>query len=234
MSRLREDAKERAMKHIDLIIPTRNRWEKLQRCLRSIPRVLPQVELNITIICDGDRETAEKLIVSNNGQVGHLVLVAKHSGAVYCRNLVTQCAEDALLYATDDIEFKPGAIEVATESMREHFPDDDGVVGFNQIGKQEFSKAGVALVGQQFLRRHPGKKLFYPKYFHFSCQEIERLALRLGKLHFEEQAMLCHYHPIWNREEMDNTHVEAREHRKDDQKISSERRAKKLIWGDNE
>jgi len=221
------------MKYIDLIIPTRYRWEKLQRCLRSIPRTLPQVELNITIICDGDRDTAKNIILSNNDQVGHLVFVASHRGAVYCRNLVTQCAEDAVLYATDDIEFKPSAIEVATESMRKHFPDDDGVVGFNQIGKQGFSKTGVALIGQQFLRRYPEKKLFYPKYFHFSCQEIERLASKLGKLHLEERAMLYHYHPMWNHKEMDETHIEARKHRKDDLEISRERRAKKIMWGNN-
>lgn len=221
------------MKYIDLIIPTRNRWEKLQRCLRSIPKTLSQNNLNVTIICDGDRDTASKLIMSNNGQVDYLVLVAGHRGAVYCRNLVTQCAEDAVLYATDDIEFKPGAIETAVESMRKHFPDDDGVVGFNQIGKQGFSKAGVALVGQQFLCRYPEKKLFYPGYFHFSCQEIERLASKLGKLHFEEQAKLYHYHPSWNHKEMDQTHVEARKYRGKDLKISRNRRAEKLIWGDN-
>ena len=221
------------MKHVDLIIPTRNRWEKLQRCLRSIPKVLSQVELNIIIICDGDRDTAERLIVSNNGQVGRIVFIANHNGAVFCRNLATQCAEDAVLYATDDIEFKPSAIEAATESMREHVPDDDGVIGFNQIGKQNFSKTGVALVGQQFLRRYPEKKLFFPEYFHFSCQEIERLASKLGKLYFEERARLYHYHPGWVRDELDNTHNEARVCRRKDLKLSSMRKAKKLIWGDN-
>ena len=222
------------MKYIDLIIPTRNRWEKLQRCLRSIPQKIPQVELNIIIICDGDRETAMNLMTSNNGQVNRVVLIAKHSGAVFCRNLMTQCAEDAVLYATDDIEFKPSAIEAATDAMREHFADDDGVIGFNQIGDQGFSKTGIALVGQKFLCRYPGKKLFYPEYFHFSCQEIERLASKLGRLHLEERAKLYHYHPNWVRSEMDRTHQEARIYRGKDLKISRERRAHKLMWGDNE
>ena len=221
------------MKHIDLIIPTRHRWGKLQRCLRSMPRVLSQIELNIIIICDGDRETARNLMASNNGQIDQIILVVSHSGAVFCRNLMTQCAEDAVLYATDDIEFKPGAIEAAAESMKEHFPDDDGVIGFNQIGKQPFSKTGVALVGQQFLCRYPEKKLFYPEYFHFSCQEIDRLASKLGKFYFEERAKLYHYHPGWVRNEWDETHSEARRCRGKDLKLSSERRARKLIWGDN-
>ena len=221
------------MKHIDLIIPTRNRWGKLQRCLRSLPKILSQVELNIIIICDGDQETAKNLTASNNGQITRIVLVENQKGAVFCRNLMTQCAEDAVLYATDDIEFKRNAIEAAAESMREHFPDDDGVIGFNQIGKQPFSKTGVALVGQQFLCRYPDKKLFYPEYFHFSCQEIDRLASKLSKFHFEERAKLYHYHPGWFRSEWDETHSEARRYRGKDLKLSREREAKKLIWGDN-
>lgn len=221
------------MKYIDLIIPTRNRWQKLQRCLRSIPKETPDFGLNIIIICDGDEATARQLLVDTNGYLGRILYIRDHSGAVYCRNLMTQCAEDAVLYATDDIEFKPNAIEVAAESMRERFPDDDGVVGFNQIGKQDFSKAGVALVGQRFLCRYPEKKLFYPEYFHFSCQEIGRLASKLGKLYFEESAKLCHHHPGWDRSEMDNTHTEARVHRRQDLRLSSERKAKEITWGDN-
>lgn len=219
------------MKHIDLIIPTRNRWDKLQRCLRSIPKTLPQVELNIIIICDGDRDTASRLLVDANPLISQIIYVRNHSGSVYCRNLATQCAEDAVLYATDDIEFKPEAIESAVEAMRKHYPDDDGIVGFNQIDGHGFSKSGVALVGQKFLQRYPNRKLFYPKYFHFSCQEIERLGNNLGKIHLEEKAKLVHYHPSFNHNEADQTHREARVHRKTDLEISLPRRRSHKIWG---
>ena len=219
------------MKHIDLIIPTRNRWEKLQRCLRSIPQILPQIELNIIIICDGDRETCWKLIDGNDMRITQIIFVRKHSGSVYCRNLATQCTEDAVLYATDDIEFKLGAIEAAIGSMRKYFPDDDGIIGFTQVGRQGFSKAGVALVGQKFLQRYPNRKLFYPAYFHFSCQEIERLGNHLGKIHLEEKAKLVHYHPSFNHKEVDQTHKEARIHRKTDLDISLARRKNHQIWG---
>jgi len=219
------------VKHIDLIIPTRNRWGKLQRCLRTIPQGLSDIELNIIIICDGDCETARKLTSSNEWQLSQVILINHQRGSVYCRNLATQCAEDAVLYATDDIEFKPNAIEVAGKSMKEHFPDEDGIIGFYQVGDHNFSKAGVALVGQKFLRRYPNRKLFYPEYFHFSCQEIERLGNRLGKIHLEEKAKLMHYHPSFNHKEADATHREARVHRGADLVISSGRRAKGLIWG---
>lgn len=219
------------MKNIDIIIPTRNRWDKLQRCLKSIPREIPDITLNVIVICDGDYETAQRLIASSDGMAGRIIYVRVHSGSVFCRNLATQCAEDAVLYATDDIEFKEGAIEAAIDSMREHFPNDDGIIGFNQKNGKNFSAAGVALVGRKFLDRYPNRRLFYPEYFHFSCQEIERLGKRLDKLVLEEKALLTHYHPTYNRGEIDKTHTEARAYRKKDLGISSDRRSKGLIWG---
>ena len=221
------------MKHIDLIIPTRHRWEKLQRCLRSIPCEMPGVTLNIIIICDGDDATARQLLIESNGFLGRIIYVRDHSGSVYCRNLMTQCAEDAVLYATDDIEFKPGAIEAAVRSMTEHFPDGDGIIGFNQGDEHSFSAAGVGLLGQKFLRRYPRRKLFFPEYFHFSCQEIERLGNRLKRLHLEKEAKLVHYHPSFNHNEVDETHREARIHRAKDLVLSSSRRVEHKIWGLN-
>jgi len=220
------------VKHIDIIIPTRNRWEKLQRCLKSIPRQAPRVILSVIVVCDGDIETAQRLMAMSDGLVNRVIFVQEHSGSVFCRNLVTQTVEDALIYGVDDIEFMPGSIELAIERLREYYPDGDGVVGFNYVGSSQ-SKTATCLVGQKFLLRYPQRKLFYPDYFHFSCQEIDRLAAKLGKLHFEEKAEVHHYHPAWNRSEMDKTHAEARVHRESDLGLSSKRKAKGLIWGDN-
>jgi len=221
------------VRHVDIIIPTRNRWEKLQRCLKTIPRQLPDITMSVIVVCDSDSETVQRLMATNNGQVNRIIFVHEHSGSVFCRNLVTQTVEDALIYGVDDIEFMPNAIEIAIEKMRKYYPDDDGVVGFNYVGSSQ-SKAATCLVGQKFLCRYPQRKLFYPEYFHFSCQEIERLAGKLGRLHFEEDAKIYHHHPMQEHSAMDKTHMEARKHRQGDLKLSSARRAKGLIWGDNE
>jgi len=222
------------MKNINIIIPTRNRWEKLQRCLRSISFETPDITMNLTIVCDGDRETALKLMLSNNDLITQVVYVKRHSGSVYCRNLVTQTVEDALIYATDDMEFLEGSIDAAINSMREHFPDDDGVIGFNVVNGGKFSPTAFALVGQKFLKRYPNRKLFDPEYSHFSCQEINYLGDKLGKLHLEVEAKINHYHPSKFREERDETHDVARINHVRDREITQERRSKSLIWGDSE
>lgn len=196
-----------------------------------MPKEIPGTGLNVIIICDGDLETAQRLLARGNGLVNRVFYVAEQKGSVYCRNLMTQCAEDAVLYATDDIEFRAGAIEAAIDAMIDHFPDEDGIIGFSQGRKQSFSPTGVALIGQKFLQRYPQRKLFFPGYFHFSCQEIERLGTRLEKLHLEKAAEVIHYHPSFNHQEVDSTHKEARMRRNADRKLSSDRRAKHLIWG---
>lgn len=221
------------MKNIDIIIPTRNRYEKLCRCLDSIPKTMRDIKISVIIVCDGDNETANKLMEHNDGLITRISVVRDHRGSVYCRNLITQITEDALLYATDDIEFKEGAIEAAVRAMHKYFPDEDGVIGFNQVNAKSFSPAGVALVGQKFLLRYPNRKLFYPKYFHFSCQEIERLGKKLKRIKLEKKAQLLHYHPAKNLSERDTTHTEARRYRMKDKQISGHRRANKIIWGDN-
>lgn len=219
------------MKRLDMIIPTRNRIEKLLRCLKTIPKEAEGVEIVVTVVCDNDSKTAHELI--RNSEVDRIYFVRKHSGSVYCRNLITQTVEDALIYGVDDIEFLPGSIELAIKRMKKIFPDGDGVVGFNYVNGPHQSKTATCLVGQKFLRRYPQRKLFFPKYFHFSCQEIERLATKLGKLHFEENAKVFHHSPIRTEGNMDKTHEEGRKMRKQDRHLSSTRRAKGFIWGDS-
>ncbi|GAH12444.1 unnamed protein product, partial [marine sediment metagenome] len=63
------------MKHIDLIIPTRNRWKKLQRCLKSISFDISDIILDVIIICDGDHETAYKLLSSNDSLITRVIYI---------------------------------------------------------------------------------------------------------------------------------------------------------------
>jgi hypothetical protein len=217
------------MKRIDLIIPTRNRPEKLKRALGTIPAAAGGIPIFTTVVCDGDVQTSKAIL--EDPRISRVLFIREHSGSVFCRNLITQGTEDSLIYGTDDIAFQPGSIEAAVKAMAEHFPDEDGIIGFTQIGCGAFSPAGCALVGQPFLRRHPGRKLFYPGYFHFSCQEVENHALTLGRLWLEPAAELVHFHPMNNGHEKDQTHVDARIFREQDRALSMSRKAAGLVWG---
>ena len=214
------------MKRITIVIPTRNRLGKLKRTLHSIPEL---DYVDISIICDGDENTFSKLSTYDRKITS--VLVHHQRGAVHCRNLITKSVEDGVLYATDDVVFQEGSIQHAFKCFNKNFPDDDGVVGFVQEGNQ-FNPTGVALVGQKFLQRYPGKKLFYPGYFHFACQEVYDLCQKLkGKFIQDTKAGVFHYHPVNFNGEMDQTHYDARVRKKEDHDLIRERKEKGLIWG---
>lgn len=219
------------MKHITIAVPTRNRLEKLKRMLNTVPKEVGDIKISVIIICDGDPVTAVEMI--KDDRIERVIFERTHSGSVFCRNLITQVVEDALIYGVDDIEFLNNSIGIAIKAMRKRFPDDDGVIGFNYIGQSQ-SPTATSLVGQRFLRRYPNRKLFYQGYFHFSCQEIERAAKKFGKFYFEEKAEIHHYHPGKFANENDKTHNEARKYRKADGELSILRNNTKTIWGVDE
>lgn len=225
------------MEYVDIVISTRKRLDKLLRTIKSIPE---RTDLNLKIIFDGDFETFTEFVEMDNKKPiwkggGFKANCLPSCGSVYCRNHVIRKCEDAVLYATDDIVFQENSIESAIYSLQTEFPDDDGVIGFNQFNLyQNFCWTGVALVGQKFLQRYPKKVLFYPGYFHFGTREIETHSMKLGKLFNDIQARLFHFHPDFYREEMDETHKEARKFKKRDMDLKKLRQEKGLIWGYND
>ena len=225
------------MNHVDVIIPTRNRLNKLKRCLASIPRRDGNVDIRVTVVCDGDPETAKAL--TGDTRVDQVILIRKHAGSVYARNIATQATEGHVICAVDDMEFMPGAIAEAHRVLMERFPDSDGVVGFFRADR-DFSKikkvssgmyAGVALVGQKFLRRYPNRKLFCPDYFLFAAQEVANLGNKLGRICMAPEAKIFHHAPRKGGG-MDQTHLDGRVYRIKDKERRLERGKKGLLWGD--
>lgn len=217
------------MKRIDVIVATRHRLAKLEKMLASVPTAAASLPVFVNVIFDEDWNGFEKL--KDRFEVKK-VGTEKHLGSVKCRNLLSSQVPDALIYATDDMIFRPGSIDNAALAMVQHFPDDDGVVGFVQEGNS-FHPTGVAMVGAKFLARYPGKQIFFPGYFHFACQEVYEAAMALGKFYQCQTARLYHFHPGFHPKQMDFTHKEARAFKGKDFMIRKERQQKGLIWGIN-
>ena len=223
------------MKKIDMVLSTRNRWDKLIRMIESLPDMR---NLNLHVVFDGDMRGFERFskLPKNFFQGGLMTgyLIEEHSGSVYCRNYVFPLCEDGVLIACDDITFDKGSVESAPESFNTEFPSDFGVVGFNQynaIPPNNFCWTGVCLIGQGFLDSYEGKILLNPEYFHFATREIEWKALKLKALFCDTKAKIFHYHPDRFKEERDRTHKEARIFKRVDMRIKALRESQGEIWG---
>jgi len=222
------------MKHITVVIPTRDRLSKLYRTINSIMTSFKIEKLvDIVVVFDGDEksfnffgETYDKL--NDKIQLTYC-LYPQHVGSVVCRNYAMPYVTDGLLYATDDIIFYENAIEKAFNDFNYYFPDDDGVVGLSQ-DKHSFNPAGVALVGKKFIERYPKRQVFCPLYYHFAAQEVHTLADKLHRFYLSS-AMLLHKHPAFYKDERDKTHDDARAFRVKDMNLMKQRKTEGLIWG---
>lgn len=225
------------MKTIDIVIPTLNRLEKLKRTLKSVPF---HDGIHAHVAFDGDYLDAHKAMEAFSDWVYEDSLSdnitwepwrpERHIGSVACRNRITPYCDDGVLPATDDVVFRPGAFEKMLAQFNARFPDDDGVLGIRQDRKCHHP-TGVSLVGQNFLKRYPGKLLFYPRYFHFAAQEILWHAESLKRFAMTEEILLDHYHPGFINAERDETHLITSSHRKEDQMIRNARKVQGSIWG---
>jgi len=226
------------MKKITVMYPTRNRLEKLLTSLDSITRNMPEIPIEIIVVCDGDPKTAKALI--GREEVSKVVFFRENKGSVYARNFISQGVEDGLICAVDDITFFPGAIDEAARVMKEKFPDDDGIVGFRRADRDQTKMnktsglyGGVALIGQTFIRRYQNRKICFPGYFLFAAQEMTNLAVKLKKGVVADKAEIFHHSPRKGGG-MDQTHVEGRRFRTRDREHRKERVAAGLLWGDGE
>lgn len=214
------------------MIATRNRLEKLKRCLRSIEPAAKGLKIIVNVTCDGERQTLDFLARHQRqfNMVDKITATTRRVGAVSCRNAIICKTKDGVLYATDDMTFEPNSIVRAFNTFNDHFRDEDGVVGFRQI-PADHHPTGVALVGSAFLDRYEDRQLFYPGYSHFACQEIHWLAKKLGRFVQEKRAVIRHFHPVFFPREMDRTHHEARAQKNADMMLLARRQRKGLIWG---
>jgi hypothetical protein len=94
-----------------------------------------------------------------------------------------------------------------------------------------YHPSGIALVGNPFLNRYPERHLFFPGYFHFACQEIQRAGSILNKFYLCENAIAYHFHPDKHPKERDSTHADARIFKARDMKLSADRKARGETWG---
>lgn len=222
------------MKEITLVIPTRDRVSKLDRCLDSIGRDKIEFPFKVVVVCDGCEKTRDRF--SGDQRVDQVIFIAGHHGSVFCRNHASSSCNDGFSWGTDDVIYEDGFFNRAIESYSERFPDDDGVLGFNvlnnrhRVRKMSQSICGLGLVGKKWLERYPQKMLLFPGYFHFSIQEVATLGTRLDKIYLDMGLKVYHLSPAAG-EPADRTHIEARKYRAKDKQLFRERCAKGLIWG---
>lgn len=228
------------MKHLDLVIPTRNRLEKLRKCLDSIDFKKIDFSFAVIVVTDGDSKTATAMRADQrvNTVIEAPVTKRMPRGSVFCRNLGISQTKDGVSWGVDDVIYEGS--DFFNRAFKQYnlvYPNDDGVLAFNvlnnrfRVRKPGQSLCGMGMVGTKWLSQYPERNLFYPGYFHFSCQEIVRLGKKLDKITFAPELKVYHLSPSAG-EVVDSTHLEARTKRSSDMILSNTRKHEGYIWGD--
>jgi len=209
--------------HVAILISTYDRLELLKRCIKSIVDS-DYKDVSIFVVVDGNKSLFNKLL----GEPITMILNEKRMGYVFSMNraLREMGEADAVLYASDDLMFHSNCISNAVRAMKEHFPDNDGLVALKQTQKE--SGVAFGLLGRKFINRFPDSAVFCPEYVHYASDtELGRMAKHFGLLYQCREAIVGHL------KMQDNTFNLAQEVKVHDKRIHQRRKRKGFLWGKN-
>lgn len=185
-----------------IIIPTRNRYERLKTCIDSIEKNTKDYE--IIVVCDGDEETYNK--IKNNKHKK----ICNHVPQEYFQCINQGCSissGDYIVYLADDVRVKKGWLEHAISVFKKKF-DDFGLVGLKDDMDGGTTHAPHGLVSRNVLIMQG--YLFPPSYKHyFGDTELSLRMQAMGRYTNTEKVVLFHDHKGKDKKFDDNVYSES-------------------------
>jgi len=219
---------------IDLVIPTKNRKQKLTNCLNSVFRSAKDIKIDIHIYFDSRENLAYFDTILGHIETIHLKMLDEYRVPTFWNGFLEKSSKDVLIYLNDDVEFFEDTLREIIKVFKSNFPDCDGVLGLNQVNIKDPNKvkAAFGVIGIKYSDRFPDRQVFCPDYHRFfGDYELWRYAKEIGRFVFGDTAQILHHHPVTNRKLEDETHNSVRVWLSKDRQTFKERQQKNLLWG---
>jgi hypothetical protein len=191
-----------AMTTVSVIIPTRDRAQQAEACMRQYRLTTAGCCVEIIAVIEADDHVSAAVLA------GVADKVLRYSGprsALAAWNLgASDAAGDVLVLGADDTWPHDGWLDAALAALAT-LPDGDGLVGFNDGTRTDGATfAGHFMVSRQFAIDHLGGVLLPPVYHHYYCdQEACQRAQRAGRYAYSAGALVEHRHPDFGKAERD-------------------------------
>jgi len=132
---------------------------------------------------------------------------------------------DIVLLASDDmVPQVKGYDNIIREKMKEHFPDTDGVLWFND-GFQQRKLNTLCILGKKYYERF--NYIYNPEYkYCWSDNEFMEVANLLKKQVYFEQVIIKHEHPDWGYGNKDFIHEKNNQYFRYDMNVFNNRKIK--------
>lgn len=190
--------------------PTRNRKNKFFTVLKQYQRLCEDIE-NTFFLITLDNDDNEM----NSPEVADIFSTFKNIKYVYGdstskihainRDLETVDEWDIVLLASDDMTPKvKGYDNIIRNKMKEHYPDTDGVLWFND-GHQGNNLNTLCILGKKYYERF--NYIYHPEYKSvWSDNEFMLVGNILKKQTYFDEVIIEHEHPDWGYGKRDNIH----------------------------
>ena len=191
--------------------PTRNRKNKFFTVLKQYQRLCEDIE-NTFFLITLDNDDDEM----NSPEVADIFTTFKNIKYVYGdstskihainRDLETVDEWDIVLLASDDMTPKvKGYDNIIRNKMKEHYPDTDGVLWFND-GHQGNNLNTLCILGKKYYERF--NYIYHPEYKSvWSDNEFMLVGNLLQKQTYFDEVIIEHEHPDWGYGKRDIIHT---------------------------
>jgi len=174
--------------HIDVVIPTWNRIEKLRNAVDSVTASSYE-DVSVFIIVDGNKKVFETVSAWPDENV-RIFFNEKNIDWVKSMNRGLRHTTDAAIYAGDDITFDQDCIEKAVDLLKQKA--GDALIGLRQ--KKMGSPTSFGLIGRRFITHFPNNQVFCPDYIHYGGDsEIARYVRSAGKYFLSPTVGVTHH-----------------------------------------
>ena len=188
-------------------------------------------DIVLVIPTRGERGNGIRNCVQSVGKKIALTVLPNECGWLPTVNEYIKTLDKAFLMGADDMIFHSGAVQIAIEAMNNVFPNENGVIGFNQVNLENSCEAGFTLIGRKFIDHLRPHGLFCPDYKHYYADtELHKFATTFGRFRFIKEAKIDHYHFSVTGEK-DSTALISQQSREEDKETAKKREEQGLLWG---
>lgn len=220
---------------LDIVIPSKNRTDKLTNCINSIFHSAKDIPINLHLYFSIKEEFDYWVNMFSGSKLPiTLHLLSDYRVPDFWNSHLQRMNSDAMMYGNDDILLFEDCIPTAIKAFQEKFPDNDGVLGLRQsnLPSDQAVEGAFGIIGSKYADRFPSRQVFCPDYDRFYGDfEVWIFAKSLGKFCFCSIAEIEHLHPAFDRKQEDETHHDVRKWLPGDKKTNLIRKELGYLWG---
>lgn len=159
---------------ISIIIPTRNRWERLQECIKNL-REVDYPDIRIIVVCDDDKVTFDKFQKKYMKGVKHFIpgfLTKRLECVKATRYGIARSDTEFFVFYSDDFKMSKDCLRWAISCYWQVEKNGIGVVKFNDLFNPVDTTVG--LLNKKTMQEHDFLSKDYVHYYH--DKELTRVA----------------------------------------------------------